>query len=279
MLELTLRENAYNFLNESMRNARRAEEEDDIHWTFAIVNAAQAIELLLKERLRREHHVLVFSNIDKSGTNTVSLDGALTRLQRCGVVLDPEDITRLQAAKKLRNEVVHYEVSVAPDQIQDAFIDLFEFAHSFHFKELGEELHPHLDPDLWELEAELMEKFRSQVVMYEGDAKLNALPLLIIRAQGMRYYKGQKGIVDRIPYSSESWFDSSYSENCPECSVLIGQLHLPCCHHEQCPHCDGVTATCGCELDERPEPYPNIYDGMGISFTRQRKPIVTRPQE
>src|SRR5205814_8799481 len=168
VLHTTLTQNAYGFLNESMRNAARAEADDSSIWTFAIVNAVQAIELLLKERLRREHPVLVFGNVDKPGRFTVSLDVAINRLRNCGVILDPDDAYRLQNAKDIRNDVVHYEVTATSAQMADAYVDLFEFAHGFHLRELGEELHPYLDEELWAVEARLMERFRAEFVMYQG---------------------------------------------------------------------------------------------------------------
>jgi hypothetical protein len=53
--------------------------------------AGGGLELLLKERLRREHPVLVYADVDKGRTNTVSFTQALQRLGRCGVQVEEAD--------------------------------------------------------------------------------------------------------------------------------------------------------------------------------------------
>jgi HEPN domain-containing protein len=53
-IRMDLRENAYDFLNESLRAAENAEGRPHA-WKFAILHAVQAIELLLKARLQAEH--------------------------------------------------------------------------------------------------------------------------------------------------------------------------------------------------------------------------------
>ena len=50
-IRMSLLENAYDFLNESLRSAGRAEAEPHA-WKFAVLNLVQAIELLLKARLQ-----------------------------------------------------------------------------------------------------------------------------------------------------------------------------------------------------------------------------------
>jgi len=77
-LEMDLLDNAYDFVNESLRAARRAEQLPGA-WKFAIVHIVQSIELFLKERLRREHAVLVWENIDRQ-KYTVSLTLAVARI-------------------------------------------------------------------------------------------------------------------------------------------------------------------------------------------------------
>ena len=78
---LTLLDNAHNFIGEALRKAVLSEK-DQGQWKFAIFNLVQAIELLLKEKLRQEHRILIFKNIDKPET-TVSIESAITRLRAC----------------------------------------------------------------------------------------------------------------------------------------------------------------------------------------------------
>lgn len=251
-LTLSLRQNAYHFLNESMRNAERGREEDAFQWTFAIANSVQAIELLLKERLRQEHPLLVFTNIDRPRRHTVSLETALERLKACDVDLGVEVMERLQRAKGLRNDVVHYELAVTDSQLEAAYVDVFEFAHAFHVKELGEELHEHLDPDLWHLEAELMGRFHAESVTYQGERLGRTLPAQIVGAQQIPYYRFGKQDYLRVSYGREKPGASveSTPPNCPACGVLVKQLHVPGCSLEVCPACHERVMTCECEDPE-----------------------------
>lgn len=162
--DLDLRRNAYDFLNESIRNAERADT-NPVIWKFAIVNIAQTIELLLKERLRQEHQLLVYIDVDRR-RQTVGVDQALARLETCGVSFEQEDIARIKRARDIRNNIVHYDISANEDQLRVSYIDLFEFAHVFHLESFGEELHSHIEDELWQSEAEFMEDFRREFVQY-----------------------------------------------------------------------------------------------------------------
>jgi hypothetical protein len=66
---MSLLDNAYDSVNESLRLAQRAETSERA-WKFAILNLVQAIKLLLKERLYRENRLFIYDNIDKP-RNTV----------------------------------------------------------------------------------------------------------------------------------------------------------------------------------------------------------------
>jgi len=79
----------------------------------AITNATHAIELLLKERLRREHPAFVWQNVDKYRSLqalTVTPDTAVTRLITiCNVAFTASDRANLLALRTTRNAIEHYE--------------------------------------------------------------------------------------------------------------------------------------------------------------------------
>jgi hypothetical protein len=116
-LSFDLASNAYDFLNESLNNAQRASTGEPVIWKFAIANIAQAIELLLKERLRREDFLLVYADIDRK-RRTVNVDQALDRLSNYNVILDKEDVVRLKRARDVRNEIVHFTIIVNEEQLR-----------------------------------------------------------------------------------------------------------------------------------------------------------------
>ena len=243
-IELNLRHNAYDFLNESIRNAERAINNPAI-WKFAIINLAQAIELLLKERLRQEHQLLVYIDVDRR-RQTVGVDQALARLDSCGISFEQEDIVRLRRARDIRNNIVHYDIAFNPDQFHQSYIDLFEFIHVFHIESFGEEIHSCIEDDLWVTEAKLMEEFRREFVQYQGATVTRTFPSEILDSQFILYY-----YIDGQAYRRIRWqkYPESPFPDCRDCSVLPGQLHTPGCHNERCPRCKGQWISCPCTDD------------------------------
>jgi hypothetical protein len=246
-LALDLAGNAYDFLNESLSNAERAAEGEPALWKFAIVNIAQAIELLLKERLRREHFLLVYSDIDRK-RNTVNVDQALNRLANCGVAFDQEDVVRLKRARDIRNDIVHFTITVDEEQLRAAYTDLFEFAHIFHLNALDEELHAHILDELWMAEATLMADFRRKFITYQGADIIKEFPSEILDSQFILSYRIDGKDCDRVRWNPA--FPGAEHRNCHDCAVLPGQLHTPGCDTELCPKCGAQWITCDCEADE-----------------------------
>lgn len=234
-----------------MEEAAFAEDEPR-RWKFAISHIAQTLELLLKARLAREHELLVRANVDKSGRLTVGFDQALERLKNCGVAIDQEDLRRLRSARELRNDLVHFTTNATSAELKAAYIDLFEFAHVFHLKELNEELHDYVDPDLRDTEAVLMEAFRADMTTYQGAEIIPKFAAEIVAAQYETKLHIAGQAVDRIRYGNERRYDDEEGSfkampNCGDCAVRTGQLHVPGCDIEECPRCGRQLISCDCE--------------------------------
>lgn len=248
-LRLNERENAYDFIEESLRYAELGTG-DPKGWKFAIILAAQGIELLLKARLAMEHPLLVWGNVDGKADVTVTVDQAIARLHRAGVVLDKEDISRLQRAKRLRNQFMHYEVDATIRQLEDTYADLFEFAHSFHLGEFGEELHHYISDDLYVAEAAMMEKFRRQMVIYQGSEVFRTFPSELVEAQFVTHLVRRDERRPRIRMgASDDLMGPDPDGRCHDCSVGPGQFHALRCDAERCPFCLGQLLSCDCDLE------------------------------
>jgi hypothetical protein len=186
-LEMELVENAYDFVNESLRAARQAERRARA-WKFAIVHIVQAIELLLKERLRREHPILIYENVDRK-KNTVSLAQAVERITGLGVELTAKELQAVEKARRWRGLMIHYEFQVPVAEAKAVYSRLFEFATAFHSDHIGGDLHGHIEPELWPKEAELIEFFHREFVLYHGTEVHREIPRQILEAQGIVSYQ------------------------------------------------------------------------------------------
>jgi len=249
IIDLNVRQNAYDFLEEALRYADLASE-DAGGWKFAIVLGAQGIELLLKARLALEHPLLVQADPDRPAPGpTVGVDAAIKRLAAAGVALAKEDVERLRRARRLRNEFVHYEVHATQRQSEAAFADLLEFAHVFHFEHLGTELHDHLSQDLYEIEAATMAKYQRDFVVYQGSEVIRWFPSEIVDAQfALRVSIGDH-LFNRIRRGSPHDLVGERDGPCHDCNALKGQLHAWGCDSERCPNCSGQMLGCDCEWE------------------------------
>jgi predicted RNA-binding Zn-ribbon protein involved in translation (DUF1610 family) len=149
ILTLTLLENSYSFLSEALHKAIEAESEPG-QWKFAIFNLIQAIELSLKEKLAREHRLLVFQNVDKR-EQTVNLWGALLRLRDgCELSLSRVDVDTIKSAAEWRNQIVHSEFSLNTAELKPAFAKLVGFMADFHGRFLDDNLKGAIPKELWQ---------------------------------------------------------------------------------------------------------------------------------
>lgn len=155
-LKLTLQENSFSFLNHSLSQAIIAEEIPE-NWKYAILHLVQAIELSLKELLKREHPILIYKNIDNP-SETVSLRFAVTRLQKISkVILNKEDLDAISLASNYRNEILHYEFSFKIEEIKLIYAKLIGFFQSFINKYFKKNLNEIIVEDLWEEALKIIE--------------------------------------------------------------------------------------------------------------------------
>lgn len=107
----------------------------------AILAVAHAVELLLKERLRREHPALIWRNVDKYPSldaQTVTVDEAIARLESiCGVKISDEDRSAIRSSKLLRNSIQHYRFSMTEKAVRKSIGKMLAFILEFSDKELA----------------------------------------------------------------------------------------------------------------------------------------------
>ena len=251
-IRMSLRENAYDFLNESLRNVARASEEPEA-WKFGVLHVVQGIELLLKARLQSEHQALIYENIDRQ-RKTVSVALAVQRITGAAQIeLEPDEIRSIHRARKWRDEIVHHEFELSPYEVESIYVQLFEFLIRFHDEhtDFGV-LHDQIDPQLWDIEANLMEFFKQEFVNYNGMKVIRSWPAEIVAAQDALLVELHGTEFERLPYGVEPGWEMSAHLPCHDCAVVRGQLHVPNCDVEACPRCFGQIISCGCLDDDGP---------------------------
>ncbi|WP_328324406.1 hypothetical protein OHA70_33225 [Kribbella sp. NBC_00382] len=256
-----LLESAYGFVEHSLQEADAATNEPK-RWRFAIIDIATAVELFLKERLRREHAILIYTKVDEGSGHTVSMDIAIKRLRVCNVKFDEDDLARLKRSRDIRNSIIHFSTQATSEQLRAAFIDLFEFAHVLHGQELGEELHDEIDQAYWSAEAAFMEEFKREYVLYHGEMVHREWPSQLVDAQYFTHVRIDGEPFQRIPFGdTREGGQSLPTRPCHDCAALVGQFHGPLCDSEYCPKCGGQALMEDCADEYEWASWPDANSG------------------
>ena len=216
---------------------------------MAVLHVTQGIELLLKARLVDVHPILMKTNIDNpTSDHTVSPEAAIKRLATVGFPLKPADARRVLAAVKVRNSFMHYEVDADIRKVRSLYVNLFEFAHHFS-SECGDDLHGRLPVALHLTEAELLQEFRSEWVMYNGQDVVARYPIELVESQLFLYVIVGSEQYERIPCGDADDLMDLGGRPCPNCAALPGRFHVFLCTKESCPACRGQAFSCSCDWE------------------------------
>lgn len=144
----------------------------------AVLAVAHGVELLLKERLRKVHPVLIWENVDKFpslSARTVTVDVALNRLMNIGGLEFLElDSQLIKSLRDTRNAIEHYAWIATKNEADQIIGQALGFALHFAKNELNYEFfgyHTRKDDtlqSLLEVNPEFATAFRER---YEQHAK------------------------------------------------------------------------------------------------------------
>lgn len=253
--QLSMKENAYDSLNEALLKSEEASESNPQPWKYALLHIVHALELTLKQRLYDEHPLLLWAKLQPN-THTVTLEESITRLKNAGVYFDPDDENRLREAIKWRNVIMHYNVDFQTTEIRTCFVLLFEFLSRFQAEQYSEDsdLTAHLSPEAKNIAAHVMTFFKNDTVLFDGIRMHHTWPAKLTDAQSYPTVSLNGDTFKRIPYGHETFWNSQFEfgpdTRCHDCACRIGQLHGPGCDSEECPRCGSQFWFCDCNFDE-----------------------------
>ncbi|TFC56889.1 hypothetical protein E3O62_11965 [Cryobacterium sp. TMT2-15-1] len=253
-LRLTLIENAYDSLNESLGYVEKAAV-DPTRWKFAVLNLVHAVELVIKQRLFNEHALLIWENIDQPGKNTASLGKALTRLSNIHVGVQKSDLEAISTAIKWRNNITHYEVDLIAEEVRENYLLIFEFLDGFHHQHFSGSLSEHIDNAHVQTAMDLVESFNKEFIEYRGRMMHRRWPRRLVAAQQIVVLSRSCVEYARLRWGAETHWSTWMSDDepldyCPDCAAGIADLHGPYCDQEECPSCGGQLLSCECEFDD-----------------------------
>jgi len=263
-LKLNLLENSYDYLSTSLEYVVKArKEKSQIAWKFALLNLVFAIELLLKERLRKENPLFIYADIDRykpitRETKTVSWSVLIERNKYLlGQKFIDLDSGRLQLAQSLRNQMLHYDVELEFPSIYHNYSNLLNFYTDFFNSEISlsesDTLHKHVPSNLWKEEDDISDAFIENVVYFNDIFMTAELKEEILNEQSKKTIILDGQIYKRIPFGSPLEglsIDSNLISPCHDCSVITSQIHLLGCDMERCPRCGRQLISCSCQSDD-----------------------------
>lgn len=248
----------YNIANEDgIHDKQRADIRNKVKWKLAFVSMVQAMELLLKEGLYRIHPSLIYENIDsdKSMEKTVSFQQSINRINNFNNNLIGIDRKKfLIDCSKIRNDYIHYKVSIQSEKIKAKYCMLYYTYKELHDELIKKEIELH-DKSHKDIEDKIIEYYKNWTVFRGSEFPKTTVEDLkeeIKQNSKYKYYITNKNKkLERIKLGAEYHYRSEYEnvddlEICSECCAKLGEYHLVGCDMELCPVCYEQVISCGC---------------------------------
>lgn len=154
-IEFSLLENALDSIEQAVELlAWEGGAESNSRLKQAILLTGHAVELLLKERLRRIHPSLIWEDVEKYprvDARTVGVDRALIRLAQIGgIVLAPSDVNVVRSLRHTRNAIEHFVWRTSRSEANQIVGNGLSFAIDFAKEQLGMDIaYRFRDDDTW----------------------------------------------------------------------------------------------------------------------------------
>lgn len=170
VIKFTVLENGLDFIYSALNHLRDDPRPRDLK--YAVLHLSAGVELILKDRLRREHWSLVFDDIDKADLEKYSLGDFFgvnlkTSIQRlikvCGVEIKTGDQQLLSNLKMSRNRLEHFATTDSPIALKASTARVLAFTLDFISTEFDHDKMERNETSLLGEIRELLPKFRQFV--------------------------------------------------------------------------------------------------------------------
>lgn len=159
-MNITLIENALDFILSALEHAKIG---DDRNLKYAILHVSDGVELVLKEKLKREHWSLLFADINKANEaifksgafKSVDFADCITRLETISLISLKAHTKLLNTLRGVRNKLQHFEYNGTKDEVLAILVGTWAFVLDF--------IHDHLS-DVIVSQADQIEKIKELMV-------------------------------------------------------------------------------------------------------------------
>jgi len=136
-VKYSLLENGLDFIDSGLTQIAQAQNPSDLK--YAVLHLGAGIELVLKERVRREDWKLLFRDIAKadeklyeSGNfSSINLHDCLNRLEDAGVDIAPESRRKLESFYERRNRIQHFHFKETREAIESSGAEVIAIVLDF----------------------------------------------------------------------------------------------------------------------------------------------------
>lgn len=157
--KLDLLQNAADSLGESLRRYENYLSGDGAAIKHAILYLGHFIELYLKHSVSKQHDLLIFkapssNKVRTEDAETITIETAISILKNCNIELPKplmDDITKI---RKKRNAIMHYKVSVDPDEFLELVGKLVADLSEWDSSSIKAGISTLVAPDKWQIIAQ-----------------------------------------------------------------------------------------------------------------------------
>ena len=133
-ITLNLLDNGIDYIYEAVRPMLKIPSNSNHSWKYSVLHLYSGIELLLKEKLRREHWSLIFYDIGEASFEKIENGDDFVSVYHQDLIKRLKNILKVNFKKdgpinnlrKLRNKFEHFEVNISLNEIQEIVIAALE---------------------------------------------------------------------------------------------------------------------------------------------------------